>query len=106
MPSNNQFRHQVYDAGPPTAPFEILRPPAPLPLDAPESQQRLHEAGNLFRQAGVQVIYLMHGTFVGTDASGWVRKLRRIWEYAGQQLEVSMKHWLNVLMADAGNYTL
>jgi hypothetical protein len=105
MPIQNQFRHQTYDTGRPTAPFEILRPAMPSDIDSPESQQQLHEAGDAFRKAGVTAIYLLHGTFVGADASGWIRKLRRLWPYAGNQVEANVKRLLDTLMADAGNYT-
>jgi len=106
MPTQNQFRHQAYDSGPPAAAYEILRPALPQPIDSEQFQQNLRQAGQMYREAGVQAIYLMHGTFVGTDASGWIRKLRRIWPSAGTAIERSMKSFLNSWMADAGNYTL
>ena len=70
MPINNHFAHQIYSAGPPKAPYEIL-PFDPLPnLDSDEYWNRMHTVGQVLRRANVGAIVLVHGTFVGNDPWG------------------------------------
>jgi hypothetical protein len=95
----------VYHSRQPTAPYELLKPSPPAEPGSPEFCAQLRRAGALFRQAQVTAIYLVHGTFVGVDSLGWIRKLRRLWPAAGETLERHSKSWLDVIATDGGNYT-
>ena len=75
MPKNNKFAHQAYTAAPPRSRFEILpfekiqgRSCSPT-TDPERFSGRMREVGRVLREAGVTQLYLVHGTFVGTDPS-------------------------------------
>ncbi len=65
----------------------------------------MQRVGACLRNAGVAGIYLVHGTFVGADASGAVREIARMAPGLGQQLRGVHKQTIDRLTRDAGNYT-
>ena len=89
MPKHNKLAHQSYTPDPPRSPFEIV------PLDnlqgrrcSPTTEPERFgsgtgEVGRIVREAGVTKLYLVHGTFVGSDPSGLFSSLTR---FAGERL--------------------
>jgi len=105
MPPNNRFRHQTYGPDPPRTPFELL---APEPPPGPESEAfevRMREVGEALRRAGVKAIFLLHGTFAGTDALGLFRGISRVWPTAAGHLSRLGKQMFDAVTRDVGNYT-
>ena len=105
MPGPNRFRHQAYLAEPDPSSFELLSPPLPPPMASEVSRCRLKTIGEAFRRAGVRAIYLLHGTFVGTDALGLIRGIARQWPELAEGLYRRQKRALDTLAGDAGNFS-
>lgn len=105
MPPANRFRHQTYTDAPPTAPYFLLRPDGPAIVDSDEFRQRMRLVGERLRAAGVVAIYLIHGTFVGTDALGLIEDLSRFAPQAAAPLRRLVKRTMDGLYREAGNYT-
>lgn len=103
MPPRNCFRHQVYQACAPVAPYELLTPD-PRAIE-PIADQERRRWNDQLRAAGVAAVYLMHGTFVGQDALGVARKLTHIWPFAGRSLQQFVKRVIDGIAHDAANYT-
>jgi len=61
--------------------------------------------GDVYRQAGVRAIYLVHGSFVGADALGVVREVARVSPKAAESLRRLEKQLVDSIAKDAGNYT-
>ncbi|MBX7164885.1 MAG: hypothetical protein K1X74_00930 [Pirellulales bacterium] len=57
------------------------------------------------RAGGVGAIYLVHGTFVGTDAFGLLATLALAAPPLAAQLQPLGKRWFDDLLDEAGNYT-
>lgn len=105
MPHHNRFRHQTYASEADHYPFELLSPPPLVPLDAEVSRLRLKAIGRVLHRARVRAIYLLHGTFVGTDALGLIRGIARAWPALAEILYREQKHALDALCGDAGNFS-
>ncbi|MFV2069620.1 MAG: hypothetical protein ACC645_21860 [Pirellulales bacterium] len=105
MPVGNCFRHQDYRATFPASPYHLVSPPADLPVGSLDFTARMQAVGNVFRQAGVTAIYLVHGTFVGPDTVGFLQELRRIFPRAGPMVTRITKRFIDTMTGDAGNYT-
>jgi hypothetical protein len=103
LPKKNCFRHQRYSAAVPDAPYEIVCPSAPPPVDSPEFADALRTAGERFRRAGVAAIYLIHGTFAGTGA--WTGQLQRLLPGLGRTLRQQEKRLVDSFVGEMGNYT-
>ena len=104
MPPGNGFRHQVYGYDPARDTYALLAAPAPVD-DAAWIEQGLGPLGGLLRRAGVRSIWLMHGTFAGTDAVGLFRMLARLVPGSARRLAEWRKRTVDALVGDAGNYT-
>ena len=65
----------------------------------------MQDVGSTFRAAGVSVVYLVHGTFVGPDALGLIAELARLFPSASKAARSRIKLLVNWLSGDAGNYT-
>jgi hypothetical protein len=104
MPAHNNFRHQVYTADPPEfAPVYLAAPP---PLDdAEEVQRRMRAVGETYRSAGVRVVYLVHGTFTGTDALDLARWIGHVLPSVALWARRNQKALVDVLLGDAANFT-
>ena len=65
----------------------------------------MRTVGDTFRSASVAAVYLVHGTFVGSDALGILSKLESIAPSTSQ----AIRRWKNVLLdaaiGESGNYT-
>lgn len=97
MPVANRFRHQEY---------RVDRPDVPIHLLAPEPSAFGPDAvGDAYRAAGVCAIVLVHGTFVGTDASGLIGELSRLAPGLGARLRRWRRRAAEYLAGDAGLYT-
>lgn len=105
MPQNNRFGHQQYLAGPPAAPWQIIRCPTEITIESEQGRQVMAEIGQVLRAAGVRAIYLVHGTFVGDDAFGFLQNLAHVFPAAAELLRRMQKDAFDRLTGDAGNYT-
>jgi hypothetical protein len=57
------------------------------------------------REARVAAIYLVHGTFVGADALGFLREIARVWPAVGDLLRRIQKQTLDSIARESGNFT-
>ncbi|NQT37705.1 MAG: hypothetical protein HQ581_09465 [Planctomycetes bacterium] len=105
MPPANRFRHQAYQATRPASPYHLLVAPTP-PADDGEFRRRMQQAGDTFRRAGVAAIYLVHGTFVGSDAMGVLAGLARVFPAVGRQIQKAVKQAVDQLAGEEGNYAV
>ncbi len=99
-----RFRHQAYSKEPPTVPFELVQEPKPLRPGGAEYREKLATAGAAFGEAGVAAVYLVHGTFVGTDLAGGLMGLERLSPGLAGGLGRARKSITDVLTGDGGNY--
>ena len=65
----------------------------------------MREVGLALGRANVAAIYLAHGTFAGSDASGILGEVDRWLPRLGATLRQTMKQAIDALAGDAGNYT-
>lgn len=106
MPTANHFRHQSYDARPAHDSWRLLRAHRMHPTKDPAFDDRVTDAGQKYREAGVKVIYLVHGTFAGDDALGFFRSLSRVFPEAAFSLRQVYKGAFDKLVKDVGNYAI
>lgn len=66
----------------------------------------MQQVGQVLRAADVRAIYLVHGSFVGADASGLFREIARVSSTAAEPLRRLQKQLLDALAKDTGNYTV
>lgn len=104
MPLRNHFRHQRYSSDPPTSDYTLLSPDFPPQPGSDGYVETLNRVRRDFH-ANVDSIYLIHGTFAGTDSLGWVAQLDRIWPAAGAKLSDWRKGVFDRVAKDSGNYT-
>ena len=99
------FRHQDYKPTPPTSPHHLLSPASYPPVGTDAFRQRMAQIGEALRRANVAAIYLVHGTFVGSDALGVLAELARIFPSAGGAVRRVIKRIVDKVTGEAGNYT-
>lgn len=105
MPRANHFRHQTYTDGPPSVPYFLLQAVPSPALDSDDFRTRMRTVGDRVRAARVAAVYLIHGTFVGTDALGLIEDLSRFAPQAAAPLRQMMKRTMDGIYREAGNYT-
>src|SRR6188474_2794616 len=105
MPLANHFRHQAYNPSVPTSPHHLLELPSCPPDGSKERGERMQQGGDALRRAGVTTVYLVHGTFVGTDALGFLTDLCRIYPELAAWVARLGKQVADRVSGDAGNYT-
>lgn len=64
----------------------------------------MEAAGRVFAAAGVGAIYLIHGTFAGTDALGLIRGACAVMPRARAPLERQAKRLVDAVVRETGNY--
>lgn len=99
------FRHQAYKASRPTSPHHLLTPPSYPPIGSDEFRSRMQQVGGALDDAQVGAVYLVHGTFVGSDALGVLTELARTFPSAGNAVRRVIKRIVNKVAGEAGNYT-
>lgn len=105
MPQNNKFRHQRYSADAPATEWQLLGSPPQMDVDSDAGRQVMRDVGKALRKTGVRAIYLVHGTFVGDDALGFLRNLSHVFPAAADVLRRLQKEAFDKITGDAGNYT-
>lgn len=105
MPRGNQFRHQVYTAAAPTTPPRLLKLPPSPPAGSDEWNERMRAVGDRLRAAGVSTIYLVHGTFVGSDALGLIDVFTRLYPSLGEYAKPIVKQLVDQVFGESCNYT-
>jgi len=99
------FRHQDYRTTPPISPHYLVNPESYPPVESDEFRQRMQRVGGVFRKAGVEAVYLVHGTFVGPDAMGILAELARVFPSAGKAVRRVIKRIVDKVAGEAGDYT-
>lgn len=102
MPHSNAFRHQDY-ADVPADLWEIVAP-GDTNLDEAARVECMQQAGRDLSDAGVRVVYLVHGTLMGTDVSGVLGELGRIWPTWSNNLKVQAKRLVDAMLGTTANY--
>lgn len=105
MPSHNAFGHQRYSPDPPEGEWETLCVSLQPTLETEQDERRMAHIGTMLRGASVRVVYLVHGTFVGDDATGFIRNLSQLFPISGEKLRRIHKEIVDKLARDSGNYT-
>ncbi|MBN2023194.1 MAG: hypothetical protein JW809_10435 [Pirellulales bacterium] len=105
MKPNKTFRHQSYTAARPSAPHHVFKPGAHPPVGSEEFARRMGRVGDALEAAGVEAVYLAHGTFVGSDAMGVVAELARLSPKAGGAVRRVIKRIVDRITSEVGNYT-
>ena len=105
MPIHNQFRHQRYQAEAPSAPYELVTAKLRAAPEEPAFAITMREVGDAMRTAGVRHVYLVHGTFAGTDGMGLIGELERFVPRRGRILRKQLKRMIDSVADDAGNFT-
>ena len=105
MPQANQFRHQAYNPTRPASPHHLVTPGAHPPVGSDEFRRRMNQVGRALDAAGVETIYLAHGTFVGPDALGVLAGLARVFPKAGTAVRRVIKRIVDKITGEVGNYT-
>ncbi|MEM8943748.1 MAG: hypothetical protein AAGD11_01085 [Planctomycetota bacterium] len=70
-----------------------------------EFQEQLALTGRVFGDAGVDAVYLVHGTFVGNDILGLLTELSRFAPQLSRKLSRIGKGVIDCFTGEAGNYT-
>lgn len=65
----------------------------------------MKRVGAVYRRAGVRAVYLVHGTFVGSDALGVLAELARVFPSASQAVRRVIKRIVDKVASESGNYT-
>ena len=104
MPNNNAFRHQTHQPALPGADLVFLCPPAPEGYASDVYSDRLATAGKRLAAEQVAAIYLIHGTLVGTDASGLIGVLGRFLPDWASSLGQQRKNIADLIMGEWANY--
>ncbi len=105
MPKSNGFRHQSYSVNEPSSPWQLIRAGDPYSPDSPEFRQLLQSAARAYQRAEVAAIFLVHGTFAGDDALGFIHSVSRIFPPFAERARQAHKQASDRLLRDAGNYT-
>jgi hypothetical protein len=105
MSQVKQFRHQAYTAARPTSPLHLLKPQKYPAVESDDFRRRMQRTGDSLRQSNVAAIYLVHGTFVGSDALGILAELARVFPAAGRAVRRVIKQTIDKLAGEVGNYT-
>lgn len=105
MPPRNRFRHQLYQAAPPTVDVAWIDAVAPPAQTERAWETRMAEVGERLRAANVSAVYLLHGTFVGDDVLGFSHLVSLVLPWAGQLLRERQKRLADWFVRDSGNYT-
>ena len=103
--SDALFPHQRYTDEPRTLAPRHLSPPAPPPVGSSAWREQLLAAAAKLRAAGTARVYILHGTFAGTDASGLGTEIGRRFPELRDGLARLTKRLVDAVMRDNGNYT-
>jgi hypothetical protein len=105
MSGDNRFRHQQYTNALPVATYHLFRAEPGPEQGSEEFRVRMRAVGDTLRAAGVSYIYLVHGTFVGGDATGMWLELSRLLPTYGDALRQLSKKWVDAAVGEHGNFT-
>ena len=105
MPIHNRFQHQIYSAERPQAPYEIIAPSPPSDWNAARTKAAFEALAGVLANRKTQVVYLVHGTFTGTDALGFIREFERWKPDIGKKLRDAQKMLIDKITGEAGNYS-
>ncbi|MHC4933340.1 MAG: hypothetical protein ACYTGV_14240, partial [Planctomycetota bacterium] len=98
-------RHQEYRLGALRGDVHLMRAETGPAADSDEGRARMRTVGEAYRAAHVSVVYLIHGTFVGSDALGLLGELSRMAPDLGARLRSWQKRAVDRLTGESANYT-
>ncbi|MHC4339843.1 MAG: hypothetical protein ACYSX0_06490 [Planctomycetota bacterium] len=105
MPADNRFRHQEYRLDAPRGELHLLKAVTGPALDSEDGRARMRAVGEAYRAARVSMVYLIHGTFVGSDALGLLGELSQMAPDLGERLRSWQKRGVDRLTGESANYT-
>ena len=104
MPPTNQFQHQQYSSEKPHSNYSVIQAQTGPEVESAEWRQRMLTAGNVLQDKNLFAIYLVHGTFVGTDTLGLARTLDRLSTTIAHQFRRSHKRLADLILRERSNY--
>jgi hypothetical protein len=107
MGPHHGWRHQAYtNAAPDPERYELLDA-AGEDVDPNDDvfKSRMALVGDQLRAAGVTAVYLVHGSFVGEDASGLLSALQHLLPAGTEKLRQQSKRLVDRFVGEHGNYT-
>jgi hypothetical protein len=84
--------------------FEFVGSELAQPVSDP-SHADIGDVPQVLRQAGVEMVILVHGTFAGNDIVGLTREIARFSPTLAGHLSEIGKKWFDDLVGELGNYT-
>ena len=105
MPVHNRFQHQTYSGERPQTPYEIVAPSPPSDWNSAQTNATFEMLAGVLENRKTQVVYLVHGTFTGTDALGFIREFERWKPDVGKKLRAAQKTLIDKITGEAGNYS-
>ena len=100
-----RFPHHTFAVDEPRGDVAQISSSRALPVENPKPED-MGSVPALLRQAGVENILLVHGTFAGGDIIGLCREVRRFSPVSAERLNQLGKSWFDELVGDVGNYTV
>lgn len=105
MPPTNQFQHQQYSSEKSQSNYSVIKAQTGAKVESADWQQRMLAAGNVLQKKKLVAIYLVHGTFVGTDTLGLARTLDRLSTTVAHQFRRSHKRLADLILRERSNYS-
>lgn len=107
MRPHHGWRHQQYTgAAPDPSRYELIDAAGQDVEPGDDAfKTRMAIVGDRLRAAGVTVVYLVHGSFVGEDASGLLNALQHLFPAGAEKLRRQSKRLVDRLLGEHGNYT-
>lgn len=104
MPRSARFPYHTLGPDEPAGRFEFVGPEIAKPVSDP-SHAEIGDVPQLLRQAKVEKIVLVHGTFAGNDIVGLTREVARFSPTLAGKLNEIGKKWFDDMIGELGNYT-
>ncbi|MDG2380688.1 MAG: hypothetical protein P8N76_03365 [Pirellulaceae bacterium] len=105
MPFDNNFQHQKYSCESPLAPYRVVKPENAFDIHSLHSRQIMSNFADRLRDRSIRSVYLVHGTFAGTDVLGVIRELERWVPSMGKILREHQKKFVDMFAGEAGNFS-
>ncbi|MCE9546543.1 MAG: hypothetical protein K8T25_13635 [Planctomycetia bacterium] len=104
MPQQNRFGHHDDTQAPPSATYRLLTAPPQPAVDSPEFAGRMHAVGQTLRASHVELIVVIHGTFVGDDFFDLAPIAESFSPAASAWMRRTNKAFCDHVLGDAGNF--
>ncbi len=104
MRNDIRFPYHTLNPDEKVGPFEFVGPEVAKPVADPANAD-VGDVPQVLRQAGVEKVVLVHGTFAGNDMIGLTREIARFSPTLAGHLKQIGKQWFDDLVGELGNYT-